>query len=127
MSLSTTNVIVGARSNSLAIMALSSLIHALYELEYVAVARLVTKENKPPVLLILAPRIEVDIECLVDVQLPFAEDVRPHKFAPLDRVETVSGKILKEHRNLPNRTLQSAVDNYVDAMDLTNFGQDEEG
>ena len=127
MSLSTTSVIVAARSNTLATLALSSFIHALIKEENYAVARLVTKDDKPPVLVILAPSIEDDVECLIDVQIPFAEDVRSYQFAPLDRVETVSGKVLKEHRNLPNDALLSAMSDYVDAMDLTNFGEDGEG
>ena len=127
MSLSTTNIIIAAKGNALATLALSSFIHALQELETYAIARLVTKDNKAPVLVLLAPSIEPSLECLIDVQIPFAEDVRRHKFPPLDRVETVSGKVLKEHRNLPNEALMSAMSDYVDAMDLTNFGRDEEG
>ncbi|MCJ1315668.1 ATP-dependent DNA helicase II subunit 2 [Xylographa vitiligo] len=127
MSMSTSNVIIAQKTNSKAIIALSSLIHALFELESFAIARLVPKDNKTPVLLLLAPSIEVDYECLLDVQIPFAEDVRSYKFAPLDRIVTVSGKILKEHRNLPNETLSSAMSDYVDSLDLSSFGKDDDG
>ena len=120
-------VIIAQKTNSKAILALSSAIHALFELESFAIARLVTKNNKSPVLVLLAPSIEVDYECLLDVQLPFAEDVRSYKFPPLDRVITVSGKVLKEHRNLPNDALSSAMSKYVDKMDLSSFGRDDEG
>ena len=125
--MSTSNVIIAQKTNSKAIIALSSLIHALFELESSAIARLVPKDNKTPVLLLLAPSIEVDYECLLDVQIPFAEDVRSYKFAPLDRIVTVSGKILKEHRNLPNETLSSAMSDYVDSLDLSSFGKDDDG
>ena len=108
-------------------MALSSLIHALFELESYAVARLVPKPDKEPVIVLLAPSIEVDYECLLDVQLPFTEDVRAYKFPPLDKVVTVSGKEIKEHRNLPNEALQNAMSDYVDRMDLSKFGKDENG
>lgn len=113
--------------NTKATMALSSLIHALYELESYVVARLVPKADKNPVLVLLAPSIEADYECLLDVQLPFAEDVRSYKFPPLDRIVTVSGKAITVHRNLPTGTLNSAMSDYVDSMDLSTFGEDDEG
>ncbi|KAL8847322.1 MAG: hypothetical protein Q9221_007638 [Calogaya cf. arnoldii] len=127
MSMTVSNILIAQRTNSKAIMALSSLIHALFELGSYAIARLVTKDDKPPVIVLLAPSIEVDYECLLDVQLPFAEDVRSYKFPPLDRVVTVSGKVIKEHRNLPNDALTSAMSKYVDQMDLSTFGRDDEG
>lgn len=140
MSMSRTNVVVAQRGNEKASMALSSLIHALYELEIYAVARLVNKVNVKPVILLLAPSIEQlgdeseapsnggRFECLTDVELPFAEDLRQYKFPPLDRVKTVSGKTLTtEHRNLPDEKLTKAMSNYVDQMSLDEFGQDEDG
>ncbi|KAL9640582.1 MAG: hypothetical protein Q9164_000189 [Protoblastenia rupestris] len=116
-----------AMTNTKAIMALSSLIHALFELESYAVARLVTKTDKEPVITLLAPSIEIDYECLLDVQLPFTEDVRSYKFPPLDRVTTVSGKKITEHRNLPSDPLMKAMGDYVDRMDLSNAGKDDDG
>jgi ATP-dependent DNA helicase 2 subunit 2 len=127
MNMSCSSVIVASKISQKAALALSSLIHALQELETFAIARLVTRENRPPVLVLLAPSIEPDFECLLDVQLPFAEDVRPYRFPPLDRVVTVSGKVLKEHRNLPSDALKSAMSEYVDRMDLSSFGDDSEG
>lgn len=127
MSMSVSSVLIGQKTNTKAIMALSSLIHALFEVESYVIARLVPKTGKSPVLVLLAPSIEVDYECLVEVQLPFAEDFRSYKFPPLDRVITVSGKIIKEHRNLPADALSSAMNDYVDRMDLSNFGKDDEG
>ena len=120
-------VVIAQKTNSKAIMALSSLIHALFELESYAVARLVTKADKEPLITLLAPSIEVDYECLLDVQLPYAEDVRLYRFPPLDRVITVSGKEIREHRNLPNDALSAAMSDYVDRMDLSDLGKDGEG
>ena len=125
--MSRTNVIVAERTNEKAYMALSSLIHALYELESYAVARLVAKENKEPRLVLLQPAIEPEFECLYDVELPFKEDVRSYKFPPLDKVITVSGKQLTIHRNLPSDDLKDAMSDYVDSMDLSTFGKDDEG
>ncbi|OQE11121.1 hypothetical protein PENVUL_c003G03275 [Penicillium vulpinum] len=118
MHMSNTNIIIPQRANDNASLALSSLIHALYELESYAVARLVTKESKPPMLVLLAPSIEAEYECLIEVQLPFAEDVRSYRFPPLDKILTVSGKVVTEHRNLPSAALKDAMSNYVDSMDF---------
>lgn len=125
--MSRTNVIIAERTNDKAYMALSSFIHALYELESYAVARLVTKDNKEPRILLLQPAIEPEFECLYDVELPFAEDVRSYKFPPLDKVVTVSGKELTVHRTLPSNELQDAMSEYVDSMDLSTFGKDDGG
>ena len=127
MTMSVSCVVIAQKTNSKAIMALSSLIHALFELESYAVARLVTKADREPLITLLAPSIEVDYECLLDVQLPFAEDVRSYKFPPLDKVITVSGKEIREHRNLPNDALRAAMSDYVDRMDLSDLGKDDEG
>jgi ATP-dependent DNA helicase 2 subunit 2 len=127
MSMSVSSIIIAQKTNNKAMMALSSLIWALSELESYAIARLVPKAGKPPVLLIVAPSIENDYECLLDVQLPFVEDVRSYKFPPLDRVLTVSGKVITAHRNLPTEELSSAISDYVDSMDLSTFGKDDEG
>ncbi|KAL3474173.1 SPOC like C-terminal domain-containing protein [Aspergillus californicus] len=125
MHLSNTHILVAQRANDKASLALSSFIHALFELESYAVARLVVKENKPPLLVLLAPSIETDYECLLEVQLPFAEDVRTYRFPPLDKVITVSGKVVTQHRNLPDDDLMDAMDKYVDSMELVD--QDENG
>ncbi|KAI9717745.1 MAG: ATP-dependent DNA helicase II subunit 2 [Candelaria pacifica] len=127
MNMSTSNLIVAQRVNDKAIMAISSLVHALFELESYAVARLVTKENRGPLIVLLAPSIEPEYECLIEVQLPFAEDVRQYKFPPLDRVVTVAGKVLKEHRNLPSDQLTKTMSDYVDEMDLSTVIREEEG
>ncbi|KAI1340523.1 Ku70/Ku80 N-terminal alpha/beta domain-containing protein [Xylariaceae sp. FL0016] len=121
-------VTVAQRFNQGAALKLSSLIHSLHELESYAVARLVSKENKDPQLLLLAPHIDHDFECLYDVPLPFAEDVRNYRFPPLDKVVTLQGTIITDkHRNLPSKRLQEAIDDYVDAMDISSWEKDDEG
>ena len=125
--MSRTNYIIPQKTNQQAQLGLSSFIHALHEGGLYAVARLVVKENKPPVMVLLSPRIEPDFECLIDVELPFGEDMRMYKFPPLDRKFTVSGKVITEHKDLPNADLTAAMDAYVDAMDLSTFAEDEDG
>lgn len=96
-------------------LAFSSLVHALYELESYAIARIVVKDMKDPRIVLLAPYIENHMEGLIDVPLPFAEDVRMFRFPPLDRVISASGTALETHRYLPSNDLDSAMSDYVDS------------
>jgi ATP-dependent DNA helicase 2 subunit 2 len=127
MSMSNTGIIVAQKGNSKAAVALSSLIHGLYEMECYAIARFVAKENKPPSMVILAPNIEPDFECLFEVQVPFQEDIRKYRFPQLGVVKTISGKVLEEHRTLPSKELDDAMSDYVDSMDLMTAGRDADG
>ncbi|KAI9050071.1 hypothetical protein LZ554_006216 [Drepanopeziza brunnea f. sp. 'monogermtubi'] len=120
-------VTIAEPTNDKARMAMSSLVHALDETESYAVARLVKKDGAGPVILLMAPLIDLDIECLVDVPLPFAEDVRNYKFPPLDKVMGISGNVIMKHRYLPADNEVQAMSDYVDSMDLSSFGRDEEG
>lgn len=124
MNMSTSNVIIAQRVNNKAILALSSVIHALFEVECYAVGRLMTKNGRPPSVVLLAPCIEPDFEALLEVQLPFAEDVRSYHFPPLDKIVTVSGKVVKEHRNLPSDDLLSTMSKYVGSMELSETDED---
>jgi len=127
MNMARSHVIVPLRIIEKAVIAMSSFVHALYELESYAVARLVTKDGKDPSLILLAPSIQADYECLFEIELPFAEDMRSYKFPPLDRIMTISGKVIKEHRNLPNQALKDAMDDFVDQMDISTYEKDEDG
>lgn len=108
-------------------LALSALVNALYELEQCAVARFVSKDWKDPTLLLLRPSIENSMECLFDVPLPFAEDARLYRFPPLDKVITITGKTLTEHRFLPDDKLKRVMGAFVDAMDISEFDRDDDG
>lgn len=123
-----TSVTVARPYDEVSKLALSALIHALYESETYAIARFVSKDNKDPVILLMRPSIENDFECLFDAPLPFAEDIRSYRFPPLDKVVTFTGKVLTEHpRLLPDDKLTQAMSDYVDAMDISEFDHDEEG
>lgn len=121
------SITIAQKTNDKARLAFSSLVRALHELDSYAVARMIGENNKEPQLLLLAPSIEADLESLIDVPLPFAEDVRSYRFPPLDRVVTASGQVLKKHRNIPSDELVDAMDAYVDSMDLSGFDRDDEG
>jgi len=119
---------VAQKHNDAAALKLSSFIHALHELESYAVARLVTKDGKEPALVLLAPHIDIGFECLYDIPLPFAEDVRNYKFPPLDKVVTLTGQTLSEHKQLlPSTELQEVMDDFVDSMDISTWELDDDG
>lgn len=126
MFLGPTHMVVSQKLNNKAAYALSSLIHALFEIGNVAVARLVKKDMSEPQLVLLSPMITEEIECLIENDLPFAEDLRLYRFPPVDRVVTVSGKHLTSHRNLPNDDLMNAMSDFVDGMTLINSDASEE-
>jgi ATP-dependent DNA helicase 2 subunit 2 len=60
--------------------------------------------------------------------MPFADDVRKHSFASLERLVSKKGETLTSHPYLPTQEQQSAMDSLLDAMDLMDAGdKDEEG
>ncbi|KAJ4229891.1 ATP-dependent DNA helicase yku80 [Fusarium solani] len=120
-------VTVASKFDAKSALALSSLVWALSELESYGIARIVPKDGKDPQLVLVAPGVEPDMECLYDIPLPFAEDIRSYQFPPLDRVITVSGQTITKHRFLPTDELNDAMSDYVDAMDLSMYGIDDEG
>jgi ATP-dependent DNA helicase 2 subunit 2 len=120
------NIVVAQKGNDKAAMALSSLIHSLFELGSVAIGRLVKKDTAEPILTVLSPLVEGDFEGLVENGLPFAEDIRSYRFPPLDKVLTVSGKALTEHRNLPSEKLLESMSDFVDNMMLVDEENGEE-
>lgn len=120
-------ITIAQKTNEKARMALSSLIHALHELDSCAVARIIKKDGSDPLIVLLAPLIEPGLEGLIDVPLPFAEDVRAYRFAPLDKVFNSSGGIMEKHKNLPSNDLKAAMSKFVDSMDLSTAGKDDEG
>jgi ATP-dependent DNA helicase 2 subunit 2 len=120
-------ITIAQKTNDKARMAFSSLVHALHELDSYAIARIVPKDGKDPQLVVMAPLIEPNLESLIDVPLPFAEDMRQYRFPPLDRVVTISGTTLTKHRNIPTDALANAMGAFVDSMDLSEAGKDDEG
>jgi ATP-dependent DNA helicase 2 subunit 2 len=126
LAMSRSNYVVAQKGNDKAQLALSAFAHALFEAECYAVARLVAKENKAPLIVVLVPRLEGDVENLIEVELPFEEDMRRYKFPPLDKKLTITGKTIEQHRDLPTDDLMSAMGDYVDAMDLSTFDDGDE-
>ncbi|EXJ82161.1 hypothetical protein A1O1_08230 [Capronia coronata CBS 617.96] len=125
MMLDNSSMIVGQKGNDRAAIALSSLVHALHEVESVAVGRLVKKDMAEPIITLLSPLVAKDVECLIENILPFAEDVRSYRFPALDKVLTVSGKEITQHRNLPSEDLLQSMSDFVDSMSLVHGNEEQ--
>ena len=60
--------------------------------------------------------------------MPFADDVRNYPFASLETLINKKGEIVTEHPYLPTNEQMDAMEEFVDAMDLTDAGEkNEEG
>ncbi|EIN13322.1 ku80-like protein [Punctularia strigosozonata HHB-11173 SS5] len=109
-------------------IALSSIAQAMEEKGVMAIARWVSRDGMDPKMGVLAPSVFEKIDCLLWVQMPFADDVRKYTFASLDTLINKNGEVVEEHAYLPTPEQQDAMDAFVDAMDLMEAGEkDEEG
>lgn len=124
-----TDYIVGTRGNNRDTVAMSAFARALFETDNFGLARYVSKDGRDPQLVVLMPYIKAEVEALVFCQLPFAEDQRMFILPSLTSLETRSGsKTVTTHsRLLPTKEMVTAMDEYVDAMDLSKLkGEDDE-
>ncbi|XP_061579647.1 X-ray repair cross-complementing protein 5 [Cololabis saira] len=89
-------------------VALSALIRALDELKMVAIVRYAYNKCSHPQVGAAFPCIKADYECLMYVQLPFAEDLRQFTFPSLENNKKIS----------PSEAQLSVVDSLIDSMML---------
>lgn len=95
-----------------ATVAFSSLVHALYELDKVAIARYIARDRQAGVkLVVLTPHIKATYECLYMTVLPFSEDVRQYNFASLARFK-------------PSEDQLAAAENLINSLDLMTSARD---
>lgn len=58
--------------------------------------------------------------------MPFADDVRKYNFAPLEYLTNKRGERVTKHPYIPTEDQLDAMDNFVDALDLMNAGEENE-
>ncbi|XP_019582611.2 X-ray repair cross-complementing protein 5 [Rhinolophus sinicus] len=107
--------VFAAKDDEAAAVALSSLIHALDELDMVAVVRYAYNKNTNPQVGVAFPYIKDTYECLVYVQLPFMEDLRQYMFPSLKN----------NKKFIPTEAQLSAVDALIDSMSLVKEDEEE--
>ncbi|XP_018408053.1 PREDICTED: X-ray repair cross-complementing protein 5, partial [Nanorana parkeri] len=100
--------IFAPKDDDAAAVALSSLIHALDELDMVAIVRYAYDRRSNPQVGVAFPMIKEKYECLAYVQLPYMEDIRHFVFSSL-----ANNKKFK-----PTDEQLSAVDSLIDSMSL---------
>ncbi|XP_071475745.1 X-ray repair cross-complementing protein 5 isoform X1 [Marmota flaviventris] len=108
--------VFAAKGDKAAAVALSSLVHALDELDMVAVVRYVYDRRANPQVGVAFPYIKDAYECLVYVQLPFMEDLRQYMFSSLKNNKKFT----------PTEAQLSAVDALVDSMSLVKEDKEED-
>ncbi|CAL1697373.1 unnamed protein product [Somion occarium] len=108
--------------------ALSSIVQAMYEKGYMAIARWVSRDNMDPKMGVLSPTVFDGVDCFLWAQMPFADDVRKYTFASLDKLINKKGELITKHPYLPTEQQLDAMEKLVDAMDLMDAGEkDEQG
>ncbi|XP_027445532.1 X-ray repair cross-complementing protein 5 isoform X1 [Zalophus californianus] len=108
--------VFAAKDDEAAAVALSSLIHALDELDMVAVVRYAYDRKAHPQVGAALPYIKDAYECLIYVQLPFMEDLRQYMFSSLKN----------NKKYIPTEAQLSAVDALIDSMSLVKKDEKED-
>lgn len=75
---------------------------------------------------IFSPHLPSDDSNGPVAQMPFADDVRHYTFPSLSTLTSRSGERMTRHAYLPTEEQLEAMDKFVDAMDLTDAGEEEE-
>jgi len=107
--------------------ALSSLARAMDREKKLAIARWVQEDMRDVKMGVLKACCFDTVDSLLWVRMPFADDVRKYTFASLDRLVNKKGEEVKEHPYLPTKEQLAAMDEFVDALDLMNVEQAEQG
>eukprot|EP00331_Platyophrya_macrostoma_P017586 CAMPEP_0176474710 /NCGR_PEP_ID=MMETSP0127-20121128/43185_1 /TAXON_ID=938130 /ORGANISM="Platyophrya macrostoma, Strain WH" /LENGTH=729 /DNA_ID=CAMNT_0017870191 /DNA_START=31 /DNA_END=2220 /DNA_ORIENTATION=+ len=90
--------------------AFAALVHAMFELDKVAIVRFVKRDNNPPKLAVLSPHIAKTYECLWCNILPTVEDLRDYQFNSLKEANTQQMKVMGD---------------FIDSLDLMACEDDE--
>uniref|UniRef100_A0A452H2P5 Ku domain-containing protein n=1 Tax=Gopherus agassizii TaxID=38772 RepID=A0A452H2P5_9SAUR len=100
--------VFAAKDDEAAAVALSALIHALDELDVVAIVRYAYDRRSNPQVGVAFPCIKDAYECLIYVQLPYMEDLRQYMFSSLKN----------NKKYTPTEDQLSAIDSLIDSMSL---------
>ncbi|NXT77776.1 XRCC5 protein, partial [Zapornia atra] len=100
--------VFAAKDDENAAVAFSALVHALDELDMVAIVRYAYDRRCNPQVGVAFPYIKDAYECLIYVQLPYMEDLRPYIFSSLKN----------NKKCIPTADQLSAVDSLIDSMNL---------
>ncbi|KAH7104333.1 SPOC domain-like protein [Auriculariales sp. MPI-PUGE-AT-0066] len=108
-------------------VALSSVVQAMMEKQVYGYCRVVSRDDTAPKMYALRPERVSNVDCFIMVQLPFSNDVRSFGFESLTRLVSRKGTQIKEHPLLPTKEQLSAMEDFVDGMDLMLAARDDDG
>ena len=107
-------------------VAFSSIIQAMLSRKLVAIARWVSRDQMDPKMGLLIPRELEKVDCLLWMQMPFADDVRKYTFPSLENLMNKKGEKVTKHPFLPNEEQMEVMEKFVDDMDLMHAGDKDE-
>ncbi|KZT42746.1 SPOC domain-like protein [Sistotremastrum suecicum HHB10207 ss-3] len=109
-------------------VAFGSLVQAMHRKDLVAITRWVSRDSADPKMGVLMPKVWDKIDSFLWAQLPFADDVRKYTFPSFDNLVSKKGEKVTQHAFLPTKTQMTAMEHFVDSMDLMHAGpKDESG
>ncbi|QRW05625.1 ATP-dependent DNA helicase II subunit 2, related protein [Ceratobasidium sp. AG-Ba] len=102
-------------------VAFSSIVHAMFKKGLMALVRWVSRDDAEPKMGICKAE-PGEVDYMMWVQVPFAEDLRRFSFPSLERYVSKKGDVLTEHPYIPTSKMSIAMDDWVDSMDLMDAG-----
>ncbi|KAG9127750.1 ATP-dependent DNA helicase II subunit 2 [Ceratobasidium sp. 392] len=107
--------------SSRAQVAFSSIVHAMFKKGLMALVRWISRDDSDPKMGVCKAE-PGEVDYLMWVQIPFAEDFRRFSFPSLERYVSKKGEVLTEHPYIPTSEMHAAMDDWVDSMDLMDAG-----
>ncbi|KAG2046414.1 SPOC domain-like protein [Suillus hirtellus] len=104
-------------------VALSSIVQAMFEKGVLAIARWVSKDGMDPKMGVLEAHVDTNIDFLLWVQMPFADDVRKYTFASLENLVSKNGESVTKHPYLPTEDQLEVMGKFIDSMDIMYLGE----
>ncbi|KAI6153115.1 SPOC domain-like protein [Pisolithus tinctorius] len=107
-------------------IAFSSVVQAMFEKGFLAIARMVRTDGSEPKMGVLSPTVWPKVDLFLWVQLPFADDIRHYTFPSLTTLTSRTGERITKHPYLPTEEQLEAMDQFIDDMDLSDAGEKDE-
>lgn len=111
------HVVVPQKDNPKSAKLFSVLVNKLIQKDYFMLARKVYRKGTKPLIVGLFPQKKDEGVCLVMIEMPFAENIQRCRF----------GKLRSKKSTKPSDEQMTAMENLINAMDLTNAIDDESG
>ncbi|KAG9011776.1 ATP-dependent DNA helicase II subunit 2, partial [Tulasnella sp. 427] len=108
-------------------IALSSFVRGMVIKDVFAIVRWVHADGADPKMAVCCPVVEVERDYLFMARVPFAEDLRNYTFPSLDDLKNRKGEAAKRHPFVTTDEMVTAMEKWVDKMDLMEAAEGPEG